>query len=119
VGAVVNPKNRTFPVELRLPNPGGAIKPEMVANVEVVRRTVDVAMVVPQEALIRVEEGYVAFVVVNEGGEDRVRSRAVTLGASQQNEVVVTSGLEAGDRLIVVGQQTVSAGDRVTVVSGR
>lgn len=119
VGAVVNPKNRTFPVELRLPNPGGAIKPEMVANVEVVRRTVEAAMVVPQEALTRVEEGYVAFVVVNEGGEDRVRSRAVTLGASQQNAVVVTSGLEAGDRLIVVGQQTVSAGDRVTVVSGR
>ena len=41
VGAVVNPRNRTFPVELRLPNPGGRIKPEMVANMAVTRQQVE------------------------------------------------------------------------------
>ena len=119
VGAVVNPRNRTFPVELRLPNPGGLIKPEMVANVEVVRRTLDEAMVIPQEALVRVEDGYVALVVENEAGSEIVRSRPVELGPAQRNEVVVLAGLEPGDRLIVVGQQTVAAGDRVTVVGER
>jgi membrane fusion protein (multidrug efflux system) len=119
VGAVVNPRNRTFPVELRLSNPGGLIKPEMVANVEVVRQTWEEAMVVPQEALIRVEAGYIVFVVENEGGVDLVGSRSVELGPAQQNEVVILSGIEAGDRLIVVGQQSVAAGDRVNVVRGR
>ena len=119
VGSVVDPGNRTFPVELRLPNPGGLIKPEMVANVKVVRRILDEAMVVPQESLMRVEEGYIVFVVENDGGFDRVRSRPVELGPSQQNEVVVVSGIEPGDRLVVVGQQTVAAGDRVTVVGER
>jgi membrane fusion protein (multidrug efflux system) len=119
VGSVVNPRNRTFPVELRLPNPGGLIKSEMVANVMVVRRTLEEAMVIPQEALIRVEDGFIVFVVENEGGVDLVRSRPVELGPSQQNEVVVLSGIEPGDRLIVVGQQTVAAGDRVNVVGKR
>jgi len=119
VGAVVNPGNRTFAVELRLPNPGGFIKPEMVANVELVRRTLDEAMVVPQEALVRVEDGFIVFVVGTEGGVDLVRSQAVALGPSQQNQVVVLSGIEPGDRLIVVGQQSVAAGDRVNVVRER
>ena len=116
VGAVVNPRNRTFPVEFRLPNPGGLIKPEMVANVDVVRRTIEEAIVIPQEALIRVEDGYVAFVVESQGDGSVVASRPVELGPAQDNQVVVTSGLAPGDLLIVVGQQSVAAGDRVNVV---
>jgi len=119
VGAVVNPQNRTFPVEFRLPNPGGLIKPEMVANVEVVRRSLDEAMVVPQEALVRVEDGFIVFVIEIEGGVDLVRSRSVELGPAQQNKVVILSGIEPGDRLVVVGQQTVAAGDQVNVVGER
>ncbi len=119
VGAVVNSQNRTFPMEFRLPNPGGLIKPEMVANVQVTRRTIEEALVVPQEALVRVEDGYVVFVVNSSGGVDLVESRVVELGPSQLNRVVVTSGLQAGERLIVVGQQTVAAGDRVNVVGER
>jgi len=110
VGSVVDPGNRTFPVELRLPNPGGLIKPEMVANVELVRRTLDEAMVIPQESLMRVEEGYIVFVVENDGGVDLVRSRPVELGTAQQNEVVILSGIEPGERLIVVGQRKAHRG---------
>jgi RND family efflux transporter MFP subunit len=119
VGAVVNPRNRTFPVEFRLPNPGGLIKPEMVANVQLTRRTLDEVTVIPQEALVRVEDGYVVFIVMNEGGQEVVGVRPVELGPAQRNEVVVLSGLEPGDRLIVVGQQSVAAGDRVAVVGER
>ena len=118
VGAVVNPSNRTFPVELLLPNPGRAVKPEMVADVEVVRRVVSEALVVPRDAVVRVEAGYSAFVIVDQGGVEVVDSRSVTLGPSQGNEVVIDTGLRAGDRLVVVGQKLVAAGDRVRVVGG-
>ena len=119
VGATVNPGNRTFPVEFRLPNPGGFIKPEMVANVSVVRRILDETIVIPQEALVRVEDGYVAFVVESEEGVEVVKSRPVEVGPAQQNQVVIRSGLEPGERLVVVGQQTVAAGDRVRIVGER
>lgn len=112
VGSAIDPSNRTFPVEFRLPNPGRAVKPEMVANIEVVRRVLEDALVVPQEALVRVEEGYVVFVVEGE----KAVAKPVTLGPSQRNQAVVTSGLQAGDRLIVVGQKQLAAGDRVRIV---
>jgi RND family efflux transporter MFP subunit len=119
VGAAVNPRNRTFPVEVSIPNPGALIKPEMVANVSVVRRTVSDALVVPQEAVVRVSGGHAVFVVRNEGGAEVAEARDVTLGASQRNLVTITSGLEPGDRVIVVGQQQVANGDRVRIVEAR
>lgn len=114
VGATVNPQNRTFPIEVEMENPQGLIKPEMVASVVVERRTLSEAVVVPQDALVRVADGYVAFVA--EG--DLARARPVELGPAQRNQVVVQSGLEPGDRLIVVGQRTVADGDRIAVVGG-
>ena len=119
VGATVNASNRTFLVELEMPNPDGLIKPQMVANVGLVRQTVEGAIVIPQEALVRVEDGYVVFVVRGDGSDAVVLSRAVELGSSQRNEVVIETGLTAGEQLIVVGQQQVTAGDRVNVVGTR
>lgn len=116
VGSTVNPSNRTFPIEVELPNPNHDIKPQMVANMAVTRRRVANAIVVPQDALIRVEDGYVVFVVVEQGGETEAEVRPVELGPTRRNLVVIESGLKVGDRLVVVGQKSVSNGDRVRVV---
>lgn len=118
VGAAVDRASRTFPVELVIPNPGRAVKPEMVANVTLVRRGLDAALVVPQEALVRVEDGFQVFVVEERDDELVAVARPVTVGPSQRNRTVVESGLEEGDRLIVVGQHQVAAGDRVRIVRG-
>jgi len=118
IGSTVSPRNRTFEIEVVIPNPGGTIKPEMVANVDVTRRDLDGAIVVSQDALVRTEEGFVAFVVDTDAGADLARVRPVLLGAAQGNRVVVRDGLEAGDRLIVVGQKQVADGDRVRVTRG-
>ena len=119
VGAAVNPSNRTFPIELTLPNAGRAVKSEMVANVEVVRRVIEDALVVPQDALVRIEGGYQVYLVSGPAVSPMVEARPVTVGASQRNEAVITSGLSAGERLVVVGQRLVAAGDRVRVVGER
>jgi len=117
VGSTVDAQNRTFPIEVRMQNPGGLIKPEMVANVAVERRSLDQALVVPQDALVRVAEGYVVFVVEEEGGQTVARARLVELGVRQRDQVVIESGLTAGDRIVVVGQKSVAGGDRVNVVA--
>jgi membrane fusion protein, multidrug efflux system len=123
VGATVNARNRTFEVEVVLPNPGGIAKPEMVANVEILRDVREGVLVVPQNALVRTEEGFVAFVAELDPGTPgdmgRVSVRPVKLGPAQRNQVVVEEGLEVGDRLVVVGQQQVAEGDRIRVVGSR
>lgn len=118
VGATVDPDSRTFAVELLLENPGGRIKPEMIAEITIVRDEIDDAIVVPQQALVAAEEGYVAFVVEGAGDEAEAVARRVEVLAGQGNEAVVGSGLVEGDRLVVVGQQGLTAGDRVRVVAG-
>ncbi len=118
VGATVDPDNRTFRVESTIPNPGRAIKPEMVANVRLFRRELEDALVIPQDALVRVEDGFRVFVVEEEGGESVAAARDVALGPAQRNRVVVESGLDPGARVVVVGQNSVAAGDRVRVVAG-
>ena len=120
VGATVNPRNRTFEAELRIPNPGRAIKPEMVANIEIMKGTIANAIVIPQESLVRAEDGFVTFVVhTDASGAEVAERREVTLGPSQRDRVVVEEGLRPGDRLIVLGQNLVVPGDRVRVVATR
>jgi membrane fusion protein (multidrug efflux system) len=119
VGSAVDPQNRTFPIEISLPNPGGLIKPQMVANMAVTRSAVDGAIVLPQDALVRVESGYVAFVAVERDGVQVAEVRQVELGPSRRNLVVAESGIQPGDRVIVVGQREVEDGDRINVVGER
>lgn len=118
VGATVDPQNRTFGIELEVENPGHRIKPQMVADLSVTRRRIEGTIVVPQDALVRVEDGYVLFVVAERDGEEVAQVRPVEVGPSRQNMVVIEDGLSVGDRLIVVGQKSVADGDRVNVVAG-
>jgi len=39
------------------------------------------------------------------------------VGPGQNNRTVIRAGLEAGERLVVVGQQSVASGDHVNVVA--
>jgi len=119
VGSTVNPRNRTFPIEVILPNSSRRIKPEMVANMSVTRREVEGAIVVPQDVLVRVEDGYVVFVIAKRDGVTVAEVRPVVLGPTRRNLVVLESGIELGEQLIIVGQKSVADGDRVNIVEGR
>lgn len=117
VGASVDPVNRTVPIEVVMDNPGGRIKPRMVANVQVARARLADVIVVPQQVVLRTEDGYEVFVVTDEDGTQVARARRVILGASHGNRVVIRDGLAPGDRLITLGQQQVDDGSRVRVVN--
>ena len=119
VGAAVDGRHRTFPVELALERAVSGAKPAMVAEVMLVLEVHPGAIVVPNQALVRTEEGFTAFVAADGGEGPVARARPVTLGASGGDEVVATSGLSPADRLIVVGQQQVADGDRLRIVPRR
>lgn len=119
VGNVVDQDNRTFPIEVVLTNPGRVIKPQMVANVEVVRAQLNDVIVAPQQVVLRTSTGYEVFVVGERDSQPVARSRSVRLGPSHENRVVIEQGLEPGERLIVVGQQLVSDGTAIRILPAR
>ena len=118
VGASVDPDNRTVPVELALDNPGGVLKPQMVANVQVARARLEDVVVVPQELVQRTESGYQVFVIGDRDGRPVALARAVELGPSHENRVVIRSGLNVEDVLITTGYRMVDDGSLVRVVEG-
>ena len=117
VGNVINPSNRTFPIEIVLDNGEGVLKPEMIAKVFVTRARLEDQLVVPQTAVLLDENGTTLFVVERTPEGPIARRRTVELGPSYGKRTVITEGLNPGDEVIVVGQSKVTDGDIVEIVS--
>lgn len=114
-GQVIDPQNRTFRIELDLPNPDASLKPAMIANLQLTRVRLEDQLVVPQTAILRDENAESVFVVVQRDGTARAERRTVTTGPSYGGRVVIESGLEPCDHVITVGQTNVTEGDAVVV----
>ena len=117
VGSAVAGDNRTFVIEVEVPNPGLGIKPGMSANVQVFRIGLDSALVVPRHAVIRREDGYVVYVARRTPEGWRAESRGVVPGLTRGERVVIDAGLEPGDRVVVIGQQRVAHGDALILTN--
>ncbi len=113
VGSVIDPQNRSFAIEVALANPEGSLKPEMVADLFVTRSVLEGQIVLPQTSILRDETGSSVYVVDRSAGNAIARRKQISLGSSFDGRTVVTSGLESGDEVIVIGQTYVTEGDAV------
>ena len=104
----LDPVSRSVQVRALLPNEDGALKPGMFMTVDLQRDRGDV-LVAPEQSIV--PEGTMQFVfVVNDGV---VEKRAVTLGRRIPGQVVITSGLEAGEEIVTEGTGKVNDGSLV------
>jgi membrane fusion protein, multidrug efflux system len=108
-----SPESNTFRVELRADSAGGRLRPGMLADVSLARRTVREALVVPLAAVLPRKGQDVVFVVVN----GRAERRTVRLEAIAGADVVLAGGVEAGDRVVVEGQRDLEDGVPVRVAN--
>ena len=103
---------RVYVMELQVDNADGRLRPGMIVKADVVRKVHEEAIVVPLFAVVPQDRGHAVF--VEEDGQ--TRRIDVKLGAFQGQEVLIPSGLEVGQRLIVQGQRQVEDGQHVRVV---
>ena len=115
IGTTLDPDSRTVPVEITLDNPAHRLKPEMAVTIRVVKDNIPEAIVIPQDAVIDTDQGRIVFVA----DQNVARSVPVTLGSTSGDQVLVTSGLEAGDSLIVVGHRNLVNGESIQVRNDR
>lgn len=103
---------RLYRLELSLENGDLAILPGMFTRADIVKQRHDDALAVPMFSVISRNEQTYVF-VEKEGFAEK---RMVTTGISEEWLVEITSGLQAGDRVIVEGHRDVEDGRPVTVV---
>jgi len=109
-GSTIDPESRTFTIEATLSNEERTLKPEMSVRLRVTRATLEDAMVLPRTAVLRDETGTNVYVVDRSDTTAVARNQEIALGAETGGQVVVDSGLTAGDEVVVVGQNNVSSG---------
>ena len=105
----VESRNRTVTARVELPNPGNKLRPGMVGKARILRKRYDQALVVPSQAVLRLQEGTAVMKVV----DGMAHKAAVTLGSARGDSVLVLTGLSAGERVITVGGFQVSEGTKV------
>ena len=96
------------------PNPKGVLMPGMFARAVVEEGVLEQALLVPQPAIGRDALGKPVAFVVN--ADNKLEQRAVETSRAIGGQWLITSGLKAGDRVAVEGQQKVQPG---TVVEAK
>ncbi len=100
VSPVVDPQTRTVTVRASIPNMGGVLKPNMFGELNFGAGQAREALLVPHEAVARIQDSSYVFVRLNDSLYTR---RPVTLGSSVGGEIEVTGGLENGDCVVANG----------------
>jgi RND family efflux transporter MFP subunit len=103
---------RLYDLELLVDNPDRDILPGMFAKVSLVKKIYKDALAVPLYSVI--VQGDDRFVYIEKDG--KAERRLVSLGVLIDWQVHVTSGLEPGERVIVVGHRFLDNGQAVDVI---
>lgn len=95
----LNQMTRTLKVRIEFSNRDFLLKPDMYANVEL-QTTQASGLIVPEEAVLDSGNRKVVFVQKAEG---QFEPREVTTGTHSEGNVVITSGLSAGEKVVSSG----------------
>lgn len=118
VGSAVDPASRTFDVEVSFSNTDNVMKIDMVAEVEFVTEIRPSSIIVGEEFLFSSGESMVAYVVdEDENGNPISREVVVETGSVHESDVVILSGLQAGDRFIKQGSSYLNDGTRIIITN--
>jgi RND family efflux transporter MFP subunit len=111
IAPVLDAATRSGSVQVEIPNPGGRLKAEMSARIQMEMGTEHRSVVVPRDAVVM--RGSQTGVNVLEG--DRVRFQSIQTGLTTDQGVEVVSGLESGTTIVTRGSQGLQDGAVVEV----
>ena len=100
LGDVVDPVSRTVKLRCVVPNPGGRLKPEMFAKVELTSSGGVKVVTIPARAVLS-DADHSRIVVASDDGLYRLR--VVQVGPEINGKVRVLEGLKPGERLVTEG----------------
>jgi membrane fusion protein (multidrug efflux system) len=115
VSPVVDPQSGTFKVTIGVADQSNSLRPGMFVNAHIITDTHEGTVLIPKTALVYENENLHVFVV-----RDSIATK-VTLAAGYQDFEKIESlrGIDAGEKIIVVGQAGLKDKSKVKVVAER
>jgi RND family efflux transporter MFP subunit len=112
VGNFINPNNRSFGIEVSIPNPENLLRPNQVAKLKIIDYVKKDATVVPTNVIQEDGKGnHYVYTVDNSTGKTGIAKKTVvTLGQSSDNVTEILNGLSAEDVIVTEGVNTISEG---------
>jgi len=117
VNTSADPQSRQFLVRASLPNPQSLIRPGMFCRMTLVTKVTRNAVVVPHEALSKDPKSGGQVVTVIDA-KLVAHKRPVTTGDSDLTGVQIVSGVQPGERVVVLSAQPVRDGQQVRIDQG-
>lgn len=106
----IDPATGTVRLKAEFPNAKTQMWPGQFVNVRLLVETIAQALTVPTQAIQRGPNGTFVYIV---NGDHSVATRTVTLGHQTENETVISSGLAAGDTIVLSGFGRLSDGAKI------
>jgi membrane fusion protein, multidrug efflux system len=110
----INPTNRTFLVEVALPNNGITYRANMIAVLRIKDYSNPSTIAIPQ-ALIQTSntEGQFVFLAVDENGKKIARKRSIVVLNTFNGLTEIVTGLNEGDRIVTAGYKDLYDGQLI------
>jgi membrane fusion protein (multidrug efflux system) len=112
VANFINPSNRSFGIEVSVPNPDNLLRPNQVAKLKIIDYTIKNAIVVPTNVVQEdgAHEKFV-FIATQVNGKTGIAKKVVVkVGKSSNNVTEILSGLAANDVIITEGVNNIADG---------
>ena len=119
-GNFINPANRTFKVEIAVPNTDKSIKPNLTAKLKINDYSSAKAILIPQSIISENANGEQYIYVINEindKNEGKVDRVIIETGKAQGDVIEVISGIETQAEIIKEGARSVKDGQSVKVIN--
>ena len=112
VGNFINPNNRSFGVEVGLPNPDNLLRPNQVAKLKIIDYINKKVVVVPTNVVQEDgEQNKFIFTVDRSNGKTGIAKKViVTVGKTSDNVSEILSGLTTQDIIVIEGVNNISEG---------
>lgn len=119
-GDYINPSNRSFTIEVGVPNKNGNIKPNLSARLSINDYTAKNAILIPLNVInenARGEQYVYTALAKTEDNTTIAKQQIITTGKSQGDKIEVVSGLKNGDQIIVEGARSVKDQQEVKILT--
>jgi len=112
IGNFINPNNRSFGIEVSVPNPDNLLRPNQVAKLKVIDYVSKNAVVVPSNVIQQdAQKNNFVYTVANSNGKAGVAKKSIVqLGKSSDNVTEILSGLDSDAIIVTEGANTISDG---------